>query len=59
MLTTEDFVKKNSKDKFFKKEITNFLKKIKEDKEIIEKKNNLNKCFETQFSFIKTFNFNQ
>ena len=29
MLTTEDFAKKNSKDKFFKKEKTNFLKKNK------------------------------
>ena len=29
MLTTEDFAKKNSKDKFLKKEKTNFLKKNK------------------------------
>ena len=59
MLTSEDFAKKNAKDKFFKKEITNFLKRMKEDKEIIDKKNNLNKFFEGQFSFIKSFDFNQ
>jgi Txe/YoeB family toxin of Txe-Axe toxin-antitoxin module len=59
MLTSEDFAKKNAKDKFFKKEITNLLKRMKEDKEIIDKKNNLNKFFEGQFSFIKSFDFNQ
>jgi hypothetical protein len=32
---------------------------MKEDKEIIDKKNNLNKFFEGQFSFIKSFDFNQ
>ena len=59
MLTSEDFAKKNAKDKFFKKEITNLLKRMKKDKEIIDKKNNLNKFFEGQFSFIKSFDFNQ
>ena len=60
IIMSEDFtIKKNTKEKFFKKEIINFLKKMKDDKSYIDKKNNLKQCFDTQFSFIKNFDLFQ
>ena len=59
-IMSEDFtIKKNTKEKFFKKEIINFLKKMKDDKSYNDKKNNLKQCFDTQFSFIKNFDLFQ
>ncbi len=60
IIMSEDFtIKKNSKEKFFKKEIIQFLKKMKDDKSYIDKKNILKQCFDTQFSFIKNFDLFQ
>ena len=60
IIMSEDFtVKKNTKEKFFKKEIINFLKKMKEDKEYLNKKNDLKQSFDKHFSFIKNFDFYQ
>ncbi len=59
-IMSEDFtIKKNTKEKFFKKEIINFLKKMKEDKEYLNKKNDLKESFDKHFSFIKNFDFYQ
>ena len=60
IIMSEDFtIKKNTKEKFFKKEIIQFLKKMKDDKSYIDKKNILKQCFDTQFSFIKNFDLFQ
>ena len=47
------------KNQFFKKEILNFLQKMKSDKEIINKKSNLKVIFDNHFNFIKNFDLFQ
>ena len=59
MLMSEEFTKKNAKEKFFKKEIMYYLNNLKNEKEYIDKINNLKSSFDNQFSFIKNFDFNK
>ena len=59
LMSEDNLTKKNVKEKFFKKEILNFLQKIKSDKEIINKKSNLKVIFDNHFNFIKNFDLFQ
>ena len=59
MLMSEEFAKKNAKEKFFKKEIINYLNNLKNEKEYIDKINILKSSFDNQFSFIKNFDLNK
>ena len=59
LMSEDNLTKKNVKEKFFKKEILNFLQKMKSDKEIINKKSNLKVIFDNHFNFIKNFDLFQ
>ena len=59
LMSEDNFTKKNFKEKFFKKEIIEFLQRLKNDKEYINKKTNLKSQFTKHFDFIKNFNLLQ
>ena len=59
LMSEDNFTKKNVKEKFFKKEIIDFLQRLKNDKEYINKKNILKSDFTKHFDFIKNFNLLQ
>ena len=59
LMSEDNLTKKNWKEKFFKKEIIEFLQRLKNDKEYINKKTNLKSQFTKHFDFIKNFNLLQ
>ena len=59
LMSEDNLTKKNCKEKFFKKEIIEFLQRLKNDKEYINKKTNLKSQFTKHFDFIKNFNLLQ
>ena len=59
LMSEDNLTKKNCKEKFFKKEIINYLQRLKNDKDYINKKNNLKSEFTNHFNFIKNFNLLQ